>query len=253
MPQSAFRTSGARLDPRRLVRLLAAHKAGGTASARIFRGRERTPDDAHTTVVVDLSVSMVHYRPDGVRPLERAVGWIEELASQLGDGAPLTLWGCIDGGPEKVRMFRLKERGEPLNRATLESLHGYSLGGFRMGAILRSLAQKAVERTRVFLLTDAGSHYVTRGVRRAWDFERKLCSDCPKPGSLCDLERAFPDELWIGERATIFEPLEYEVADIRHALESTAHVLEPHVVMLTEHWGDELCDHTFGAGRWSKV
>ncbi len=253
---SSFRASGARLAPARLVRLLAQRRAGGAVDGRVFRGRESQTIDAHATVVVDLSVSMVHFRPDGSRPLERAVGWIEELAANLGDGAPLTIYGCIDGGPEKVRMFRVKERGAPLTRETLESFHGYGHGGFRMGAVLRWLARKSVERTRVFLLTDTGSHYVTRGMRYVWkfeDLETKLCFDCPRPGSACDLERPFPDELWLNKNGAVFEPVEYEVEDIRHALASTAHALDPHVVLLTDSWGDALCDHTFGALGWSKV
>ncbi len=251
--EATFRSSGVRLDAKRFVRLLATRRAGGKLDARIFRGRDLQRTDLHATVVVDLSVSMVHYRPDGVRPLERAIGLIEDLATRLGDGAPLTILGCVDGGPERVRLFRIKERHEPLKRGVLDSLHGYSLGGFRVGAVLRALAQGAVDRTRVLLITDAGSHYVTRGVRRVWRFERELCKTCPVPGSLCDLERSFPDQLWIGDRASIFEPLEYEVADIRHALASTARVLDVHTTLLTHHWGDDLCDHTFGAGGWSKV
>ncbi|HQY62800.1 MAG TPA: hypothetical protein PK141_15485 [Polyangiaceae bacterium] len=253
---SSFRMSGARLSPTRLVRLLATKRAGGAVDGRVFRGREIQATDVQATVVVDLSVSMVHYRPDGARPLERAVGWIEDLATQLGDGAPLAIYGCIDGGPEKVRMFRVKERGAPLTRETLESFHGYGHGGFRMGAVLRWLAKKSVERTRVFLLTDTGSHYVTRGMRHVWkfeDLETKLCFDCPRPGSTCDLERPFPDELWLAKNGAVFEPVEYEVEDIRHALGSTSHLLDPHVVLLTENWGDALCDHTFGPLGWSKV
>ncbi len=252
-PRAVFRSTGMRLDPKRFVRFSTARRAGGAVDSRIFHGRDVFRVDQQTTVVLDLSVSMMHFRPEGVRPLERAVGVVEDLAETMGDGAPLTVLGCIDGGPEKVRLMEIKGPHETLQRSTLETLHGFSMGGFRMGAILRYLALEATERQRVVLVTDTGSHYVTRGIRRVWDFDQALCADCPRANSLCDIERSFPDEVWIHHKASVFEPLEYEIADIRHAMETTADKLDVHVVLLTDYWGDDLCNHGFGIGRWSKI
>lgn len=252
--REALCSTGRQLDPKRFVRFLSSVKARAQVDPRIFRRRSTVGGATETIVVVDLSISMVHYDTDGARPLDRAVGVIESLAAELDGGVSMTLFGSVDPGPHEVRLFRIKESGVALDRAALQSLHGYSRGGFRSGAILRGLAARSPEaaRTPVWLITDTTNHYVTRGMNRIISFDKKLCADCPRYNSMCQMEKPYPDEGYIGDKATLYEPLEYEIEDIRRALSETSDQLDVRAVMLGDHWGDSLCDYAWGAGRWQK-
>ncbi len=251
-PIASLAATGRALDVPRFVRFLAERRGGRPADGRVFRRPTPTSTSPAVTVLLDLSASMVHFRPDGVRPIERAVGVVEEIVEQVGSG--VRILGAVDPGPHEVVLHRIKAHDEPLRRTLLDSLHAYALGGFRVGPILRALARSsaAAERSPVWILTDCGNHYVTRGMHKFISLDRKLCADCPRLASYCQIEKPFPDEGWIGERASIFEPLEYEIADIRHALDATRARLDVHAVMLGDEWSDDVCDHTWGAGQWTR-
>ena len=238
--------------------LVVAHRLGLAPDRRVFRAAGSTGPGLAVTAVVDLSASMSRCaKGDHQSPLDRAA----ELCHALGTDTtarsiPFAILGAVDGSRRLAHLFTVKPWESRYNPATLATLRSVAGGGFRHGAVVRHLGRTLPRRMPhhrhvVVLLTDTSSHYLARGMERAFaEVHRGHCPTCGERRR-CPLEpHRFSTHINGGHG--IYLPLAYELADLADA-RATAPALSAHLVLFGRDGDDTQLDRILGPAGWTRA
>lgn len=251
-----WHSNGAYLATERFAEYRASRRSGVDGFPVAFDLRQKSPS-MKWTLLFDLSISMEtpRYGLESETPIQRAIQYGVWLAAGLeAQGVEVEAYGAVSGGKKLCQLYRLPT---PVSKS-IPLLRCRGAGGFRIGALIRSIAGAYPELAmrpfqgdhRLSVFTDGDPTYVALRAEHLFErLHRDNCGPCTSRHR-CKIEHAINGVEARGQEFDLFESLRYGLADTGHAMRETRQLIQTDLCLCGPPVNEEVFNQFIGEERW---